>query len=132
MACTIYLKRLFQSTSCAYIIRLYNTYCLSQKVQLRSSSLVVHYKIIGVKTHLIITTLPLFNTVTYLTLIESLCDRVQSHGVEQLLEAMLWQRLRQDVCDHLICRNILEVNCSVLYSLTNEVVPYVDMLGPCM
>ena len=55
-ACTIYLKRLFQSTSCAYIIRLYNTYCLSQKVQLRSSSLVVHYKIIAVKTQLIITT----------------------------------------------------------------------------
>ena len=53
--CTIYLKRLFQSTSCAYIIRLYNTYCLSQKIQLRSSALVVHYKIIAVKTQLIIT-----------------------------------------------------------------------------
>ena len=45
---------------------------------------------------------------------------------------MLRQRFRKDDSNHLVCTNIFQSDRSVLYSFANEVVTYIDVLGPGM
>jgi hypothetical protein len=42
------------------------------------------------------------------------------------------QGLGQNICNLLICGNILKLDCSLMDPVSNEVIPYLNMLGPIM
>ena len=48
--------------------------------------------------------------------------------VSEVLKLHTRQRLSQHICNLLICANILELHNSLLYQVTNVVVPYLNVL----
>ena len=57
---------------------------------------------------------------------------VDSHAMSKLLQTWSWQRLGECVGEVVICRDVLQVECFILYECTDEVVAYVDVFGACV
>jgi hypothetical protein len=43
-----------------------------------------------------------------------------------------WQGLGENICNLIICRNVLQLNCPSLNPVTDEVVPDLNRLRPVM